>query len=126
MKGQMLGSRSLEDDISLAHSVHASSLQSEVSGSTGHGAAPPPTAHSPLMATVLPVVVAGPAPAASVAWPGPPAPLGFSCFFHQVRGRASLPLAPFEAGRSRIWPMAAKRDLESGFGLQRYFGWFTE
>ncbi|XP_060027241.1 nebulin-related-anchoring protein isoform X5 [Erinaceus europaeus] len=30
MKGQMLGSRSLEDDISLAHSVHASSLQSEV------------------------------------------------------------------------------------------------
>lgn len=32
MKGQMLGSRSLEDDIRLAHSVHASSLQSEVSG----------------------------------------------------------------------------------------------
>lgn len=31
MKGQMLGSRSLEDDISLAHSVYASSLQSEVS-----------------------------------------------------------------------------------------------
>uniref|UniRef100_A0A8C4M4Z7 Nebulin-related-anchoring protein n=1 Tax=Equus asinus TaxID=9793 RepID=A0A8C4M4Z7_EQUAS len=30
MKGQMLGSRSLEDDISLAHSVYASSLQSEV------------------------------------------------------------------------------------------------
>uniref|UniRef100_A0A8D1FQM1 Nebulin-related-anchoring protein n=1 Tax=Sus scrofa TaxID=9823 RepID=A0A8D1FQM1_PIG len=30
MKGQMLGSRSLEDDISLAHSVYASSLQSQV------------------------------------------------------------------------------------------------
>ncbi|XP_028336892.1 nebulin-related-anchoring protein isoform X6 [Physeter macrocephalus] len=29
MKGQMLGSRSLEDDISLAHSVYASSLQSQ-------------------------------------------------------------------------------------------------
>ncbi|XP_057386405.1 nebulin-related-anchoring protein isoform X8 [Balaenoptera acutorostrata] len=30
MKGQMLGSRSLEGDISLAHSVYASSLQSQV------------------------------------------------------------------------------------------------
>ncbi|XP_006880228.1 PREDICTED: nebulin-related-anchoring protein [Elephantulus edwardii] len=30
MKGQMLGSRSLEDDISLAHSVRATSLQSDV------------------------------------------------------------------------------------------------
>ncbi|XP_021109078.1 nebulin-related-anchoring protein isoform X3 [Heterocephalus glaber] len=30
MKGQMLGSRSLEDDLSLAHSVHATSLQSDV------------------------------------------------------------------------------------------------
>ncbi|XP_029100735.1 nebulin-related-anchoring protein isoform X2 [Monodon monoceros] len=30
MKGQMLSSRSLEDDISLAHSVYASSLQSQV------------------------------------------------------------------------------------------------
>ncbi|XP_066211319.1 nebulin-related-anchoring protein isoform X2 [Saccopteryx leptura] len=35
MKGQMLGSRSLEDDISLAHSVHASSLQSEVNYKKG-------------------------------------------------------------------------------------------
>nr|XP_004659376.2 nebulin-related-anchoring protein isoform X1 [Jaculus jaculus] len=30
MKGQMLGSRSLQDDLSLAHSVHATSLQSDV------------------------------------------------------------------------------------------------
>ncbi|XP_038966046.1 nebulin-related-anchoring protein isoform X4 [Rattus norvegicus] len=29
MKGQLLGSRSLEDDLSLAHSVHATSLQSD-------------------------------------------------------------------------------------------------
>ncbi|XP_046509448.1 nebulin-related-anchoring protein isoform X4 [Equus quagga] len=35
MKGQMLGSRSLEDDISLAHSVYASSLQSEVNYKKG-------------------------------------------------------------------------------------------
>nr|XP_031538453.1 nebulin-related-anchoring protein isoform X4 [Vicugna pacos] len=35
MKGQMLGSRSLEDDISLAHSVHASSLQSQVNYKKG-------------------------------------------------------------------------------------------
>ncbi|KAF6110369.1 nebulin related anchoring protein [Phyllostomus discolor] len=35
MKGQMLGSRSLEDDISLAHAVHASSLQSEVNYKKG-------------------------------------------------------------------------------------------
>ncbi|XP_024411360.2 nebulin-related-anchoring protein isoform X7 [Desmodus rotundus] len=35
MKGQMLGSRSLEDDISLSHSVHASSLQSEVNYKKG-------------------------------------------------------------------------------------------
>jgi hypothetical protein len=28
----MLGSRGLEDDLSLAHSVHATSLQSDVSG----------------------------------------------------------------------------------------------
>lgn len=32
MKGHMLGSRSLEGDLSLAHSVHATSLQSDVSG----------------------------------------------------------------------------------------------
>lgn len=38
MKGQMLGSRSLEDDISLAHSVYASSLQSQVSGRELSGA----------------------------------------------------------------------------------------
>lgn len=37
MKGQMLGSRSLEDDLSLAHSVHATSLQSDVSGRKGCG-----------------------------------------------------------------------------------------
>ncbi|XP_058154350.1 nebulin-related-anchoring protein isoform X2 [Dasypus novemcinctus] len=35
MKGQMLGSRSLEDDISLAHSVHATSLQSDVNYKKG-------------------------------------------------------------------------------------------
>ncbi|KAI5945971.1 Nebulin-related-anchoring protein [Manis javanica] len=35
MKGQMLGSRSLEDDVSLAHSVYASSLQSEVNYKKG-------------------------------------------------------------------------------------------
>ncbi|XP_019315020.1 nebulin-related-anchoring protein isoform X11 [Panthera pardus] len=35
MKGQMLGSRSLEDDISLAHSVYANSLQSEVNYKKG-------------------------------------------------------------------------------------------
>ncbi|XP_014641236.1 PREDICTED: nebulin-related-anchoring protein isoform X10 [Ceratotherium simum simum] len=35
MKGQMLGSRSLEDDISLAHSVYASALQSEVNYKKG-------------------------------------------------------------------------------------------
>lgn len=59
MKGQMLGSRSLEDDISLAHSVHASSLQSEVSGRTCNRAAPAPTTHSQLMSIVLLVVGAG-------------------------------------------------------------------
>ncbi|XP_029328186.1 nebulin-related-anchoring protein isoform X3 [Mus caroli] len=35
MKGQMLGSRSLEDDLSLAHSVHATSLQSDVNYKKG-------------------------------------------------------------------------------------------
>nr|XP_023402467.1 nebulin-related-anchoring protein isoform X4 [Loxodonta africana] len=35
MKGQMLGSRSLEDDISLAHSVYATSLQSDVNYKKG-------------------------------------------------------------------------------------------
>ncbi|XP_030896218.1 nebulin-related-anchoring protein isoform X13 [Leptonychotes weddellii] len=35
MKGQMLGSRSLEDDLSLAHSVYANSLQSEVNYKKG-------------------------------------------------------------------------------------------
>ncbi|XP_058400015.1 nebulin-related-anchoring protein isoform X2 [Diceros bicornis minor] len=35
MKGQMLGSRSLEDDISLAHSVYANALQSEVNYKKG-------------------------------------------------------------------------------------------
>ncbi|XP_045425328.1 nebulin-related-anchoring protein isoform X1 [Lemur catta] len=35
MKGQMLGSRSLEGDISLAHSVHATSLQSDVNYKKG-------------------------------------------------------------------------------------------
>ncbi|XP_006831547.1 PREDICTED: nebulin-related-anchoring protein [Chrysochloris asiatica] len=35
MKGQMLGSRSLEDDISLAHSVHATLLQSDVNYKKG-------------------------------------------------------------------------------------------
>ncbi|XP_076982191.1 nebulin-related-anchoring protein isoform X3 [Tamandua tetradactyla] len=35
MKGQMLGSRSLEDDISLAHSVYAASLQSDVNYKKG-------------------------------------------------------------------------------------------
>ncbi|XP_055976633.1 nebulin-related-anchoring protein isoform X3 [Sorex fumeus] len=35
MKGQMLGSKSLEDDISLAHSVYANSLQSEVNYKKG-------------------------------------------------------------------------------------------
>ncbi|KAM6184780.1 nebulin-related-anchoring protein [Rhynchocyon petersi] len=35
MKGQMLGSRSLEDDISLAHSVRATSLQSDVNYKKG-------------------------------------------------------------------------------------------
>ncbi|XP_020022578.2 nebulin-related-anchoring protein isoform X3 [Castor canadensis] len=35
MKGQMLGSRGLEDDLSLAHSVHATSLQSDVNYKKG-------------------------------------------------------------------------------------------
>ncbi|XP_044521529.1 nebulin-related-anchoring protein [Gracilinanus agilis] len=35
MKGQMLGSRSLEDDISLSHSVHATSVQSDVNYKKG-------------------------------------------------------------------------------------------
>ncbi|XP_008828431.1 nebulin-related-anchoring protein isoform X2 [Nannospalax galili] len=35
MKGQMLGSRSLEGDLSLAHSVHATSLQSDVNYKKG-------------------------------------------------------------------------------------------
>ncbi|XP_032735400.1 nebulin-related-anchoring protein isoform X2 [Lontra canadensis] len=35
MKGQMLGSRSLEDDLSLAHSVYVNSLQSEVNYKKG-------------------------------------------------------------------------------------------
>ncbi|XP_005387839.1 PREDICTED: nebulin-related-anchoring protein isoform X1 [Chinchilla lanigera] len=35
MKGQMLGSRSLEDDLSLAHSVRATSLQSDVNYKKG-------------------------------------------------------------------------------------------
>ncbi|XP_054975530.1 nebulin-related-anchoring protein isoform X2 [Sorex araneus] len=35
MKGQMLGSKSLEDDLSLAHSVHANALQSEVNYKKG-------------------------------------------------------------------------------------------
>ncbi|XP_023571210.1 nebulin-related-anchoring protein isoform X3 [Octodon degus] len=35
MKGQMLGSRSLEDDLSLAHSVRATSLQSDVNYKRG-------------------------------------------------------------------------------------------
>uniref|UniRef100_A0A2I3TEM5 Nebulin-related-anchoring protein n=1 Tax=Pan troglodytes TaxID=9598 RepID=A0A2I3TEM5_PANTR len=35
MKGQMLGSRTLEDDISLAHSVYATSLQSDVNYKKG-------------------------------------------------------------------------------------------
>lgn len=35
MKGQMLGSKSLEDDISLAHSVYANSLQSDVNYKKG-------------------------------------------------------------------------------------------
>uniref|UniRef100_A0A8I6AB88 Nebulin-related anchoring protein n=1 Tax=Rattus norvegicus TaxID=10116 RepID=A0A8I6AB88_RAT len=35
MKGQLLGSRSLEDDLSLAHSVHATSLQSDVNYKKG-------------------------------------------------------------------------------------------
>ncbi|XP_045147414.1 nebulin-related-anchoring protein isoform X1 [Echinops telfairi] len=35
MKGQMLGSRSLEDDLSLAHSVHATWLQSDVNYKKG-------------------------------------------------------------------------------------------
>ncbi|XP_062071241.1 nebulin-related-anchoring protein isoform X3 [Lepus europaeus] len=35
MKGQMLGSRSLEDDLSLAHSVHATALQSDVNYKKG-------------------------------------------------------------------------------------------
>ncbi|XP_055447732.1 nebulin-related-anchoring protein [Psammomys obesus] len=35
MKGQMLGSRSLEDDLSLAHSVHATLLQSDVNYKKG-------------------------------------------------------------------------------------------
>ncbi|XP_069844147.1 nebulin-related-anchoring protein isoform X2 [Dipodomys merriami] len=35
LKGQMLGSRSLEDDLSLVHSVHATSLQSNVNYKKG-------------------------------------------------------------------------------------------
>lgn len=57
MKGQMLGSRSLEDDISLAHSVYATSLQSDVSGGRGISGCGPPTwqcsLHSNLTSFVL-------------------------------------------------------------------------
>lgn len=58
MKGQMLGSRSLEDDISLAHSVYASSLQSEVSG-RGPTPLPPPLRAQPTAVIVLPVAGTG-------------------------------------------------------------------
>lgn len=62
MKGQMLGSRSLEDDLSLAHSVYANSLQSEVSGRKCVGAGPSPPSlmmSSQLMSLVLLVVATG-------------------------------------------------------------------
>lgn len=37
MKGQMVGSRGLDGDIHIAHSVHAASLQSDVSTSKKMG-----------------------------------------------------------------------------------------
>lgn len=84
MKGQMLGSRSLEDDISLAHSVYASSLQSEVSGRKCNAAAHPHThpskMHSQLMSFVLLVVGTGSVLTSSVARSGPLASLGFNFF----------------------------------------------
>lgn len=94
MKGQMLGSRSLEDDISLAHSVYASSLQSEVSGRKMPQSRPPltptpPPLHAPLANDRPLVAGTGLVPTVSVAWSGPLAPLGFSFFLRQVRGWAS-------------------------------------
>lgn len=80
MKGQMLGSRSLEDDIRLAHSVYASSLQSEVSGRKCNGAAAPctPTMHSQPMSLVPLVVGAGSVLTSSVVWSGLSASLDFA------------------------------------------------
>lgn len=85
MKGQMLGSRSLEDDISLAHSVYASSLQSEVSGRKMQHCPPHIPTHAPHHATPANVdhpLVAGTGSdlTVSVARSGPLAPLGFSFF----------------------------------------------
>lgn len=88
MKGQMLGSRSLEDDLSLAHSAYANSLQSQVSGRKYGGAGPPHPRlmiSSQLTSLVLPVVATGSVQTNAVLLLGPLAPLGFHFFFHQER-----------------------------------------
>lgn len=86
MKGQMLGSRSLEDDISLAHSVYANSLQSEVSrrkNAAGLGG-PHLMVHIQRVSFVLPVVAVGSVLTSCVPLLGPLAPLGLSFFLRQV------------------------------------------